>query len=475
MGKSSKLGILIRKPRKGILLVCVGGRHETDWEETKHWPSVESTCERRWFGRSDIIPWPRLFGLYSKITSDKQSIVDNYRSMFESRISAWAIEKLQCTGKPDANISSWSYDMNGHAKKYVERYYELTNKTTQQLYKVATPCIDDHQFKEEEMGSVGELSRVCSQIVLRYLYLARIGRPDILWSVNKLARAITKWTRVCDKRLARLISYIHHTCEFKQYCHVGNTAQQCSLGLFQESDLAGDLEDSKSTSDKFCVIFGSHMFVPTSWMCKKQTSVPHSSFYRSWNNFSRYSFTRGWNSSSWSLGFGYRSISFFSQSPLDNTRDQVLGNLSRDTTSNKHIQNRTKVPTQHDNFDLINVDCAVEREVFSIWCDAVHHWGKWSRDWSSKAEVQEWDMCPEPTELLLIGCLTELIWTPEIHIKYVGTKHQLANILTKWISHAMSGSVFFVCFNISHFSSLCCAQNFSLTRCTRTMAKRMQE
>ena len=53
---------------------------------------------------------------------------------------------------------------------------------------------------------------VCSQFVLKCLYLARIGGPDILWSVNKLARAVTKWTKACDKRLARLISYIHHTC-----------------------------------------------------------------------------------------------------------------------------------------------------------------------------------------------------------------------------------------------------------------------
>ena len=42
-----------------------------------------------------------------------------------------------------------------------------TNKTTQQLYKVYTPCIDDHHFKEEEMKSVGELSNTCSQIVLK--------------------------------------------------------------------------------------------------------------------------------------------------------------------------------------------------------------------------------------------------------------------------------------------------------------------
>ena len=98
--------------------------------------------------------------------------------------------------------------MEGHAKKCVERYCELANKTTQQLYKVSAPCIDDHHFKGEELKSVGDLSHVCSQIVLKCFYLARIGRPDILWSVYKLARSITKWTKACDKRLNRLISFM---------------------------------------------------------------------------------------------------------------------------------------------------------------------------------------------------------------------------------------------------------------------------
>ena len=111
--------------------------------------------------------------------------------------------------------------------------------------------------------------------MLKCSYLARIGRPDILWSVNKLARSITKCTKACDKRLSLLNSYIHHTCDYKQYCNVGNTAKQCRLGLFQDSDFAGDLEDSKSTSGGTLCIFGSHTFVPISWMCKKQTSVAH--------------------------------------------------------------------------------------------------------------------------------------------------------------------------------------------------------
>ena len=75
-----------------------------------------------------------------------------------------------------------------------------------------------------------------------------------------------------DKRLNRLISYIHHTCGYRQYCHVGNTAKQCRLGLFQDSDFAGDLEDSKSTSGGTLCIFGSDTCVPITWMCKKQTA-----------------------------------------------------------------------------------------------------------------------------------------------------------------------------------------------------------
>ena len=58
---------------------------------------------------------------------------------------------------------------------------------------------------------------------------------------------------------------------------MGNTANQCRVRLFQDSDFAGDLEDSKSTSGGTLCVFGSHTFVPISWMCKKQTSVSHSS------------------------------------------------------------------------------------------------------------------------------------------------------------------------------------------------------
>ena len=85
--------------------------------------------------------------------------------------------------------------MEGHARKCVERYYELANKTTQQLYKVSTPCIDDHHFKEEELKSVGELSQVCTQMVLNCLYLVSCGRSTSLrdQSQNGLSHMTDVW------------------------------------------------------------------------------------------------------------------------------------------------------------------------------------------------------------------------------------------------------------------------------------------
>ena len=176
--------------------------------KTEHRIGLKNSHGRRWLLPTSFLDHENL-GCTQTECQISKDIVTSYRDMFESRISAGAEEKLptRASGKPDAEtISSWSYDMESHAKKCVERYCELANKTTQQLYKVSTPCIHDHHFKEEETKSVGEWSHVCSKIVLKCLYLARIGRLDILRSVNKLARSITKWTKACDRRLNRLIS-----------------------------------------------------------------------------------------------------------------------------------------------------------------------------------------------------------------------------------------------------------------------------
>ena len=137
-----------------------------------------------------------------------ETIIEQHTKMFESRISAGATENYQGgknlmhkqlrapTIRKDMLKTASSDTVNWQTRKW-------SNCTK-------FPCLDDHQFKQEELESVGELSEVCSQIVLKCVYLARIGRLDTLWSVNKLARSVTKWTQACDRRLARLISHSSH-------------------------------------------------------------------------------------------------------------------------------------------------------------------------------------------------------------------------------------------------------------------------
>ena len=205
-----------------------------------------------------------------------KDIVDNYRTMFETRISMRGTEKLPCL--ENLCISSWSYDVEGHAKKCVERYCELANRRTQQLYKVSTPCIDDHHFKEEELKSVGDLPKVCSQIVLKCLCLARIGRPHIFYGqcTNLHERSQNGPEHVTNDWIVWYLTSITHVNTNSIVLRVmlqNNAGWDC----FQDSEFAGDLEDSKSTSGGALCVFGSHTFVPISWMCKKRTSVSHSS------------------------------------------------------------------------------------------------------------------------------------------------------------------------------------------------------
>ena len=109
------------------------------------------------------------------------------------------------------------------------------------------------------------------------LYLGRIGRPNIQVTVNYLARHVTKWNRACDKRLARLMSYIHHTGNYRQDCQVGNKTSECKLGRDKMPTL---LETWQSQNQRLAVYSA---YSEVKHLCqfrgdaKKQTAVSRSS------------------------------------------------------------------------------------------------------------------------------------------------------------------------------------------------------
>ena len=88
--------------------------------------------------------------------------------MFESRISARATVKLPGWEKPHAQTVAWSYDMEGHAKKMRLAILWTGKQDSGATLQSLKPLLGwYHQFKQEELESVGELSEVCSQIVLK--------------------------------------------------------------------------------------------------------------------------------------------------------------------------------------------------------------------------------------------------------------------------------------------------------------------
>ena len=264
--------------------------------------------------------------------------------------------------------------------------------------------------------------------------MARIGRPDILWSVNKLARSITKWTKACDKRLNRLISNIHHTCEYKQYCHVGNTAKQCRLGLFQDSDFAGDLEDSKSSSGTLC-IFGSHTFVPISWMCKKQTAVSHSST----------------ESEIISLDTGLR-LDGLPALELWDLIVSLLGNVFQIDQGNlimmfNSVPSNVQSSRQEALLYVFEDNEAVIKMIIKGWSPAMRHVSRTHR-------------------VALDWLFDRINLDSKVQIKYIYTKNQLADMLTK-------GN--FTCDEWNHLLCLLNIRHFSSAECCEVMSKRTQE
>ena len=111
---------------------------------------------------------------------------------------------------------------------------------------------------------------------MKLLYAARMARLDLLRAINHLACFITKWDTECDKRLHRLMCYVHSSLDLKQLGWMGDTLDDISIHLYADADFAGDIKTSKSTSGVFLCIRGTHTMFPISGTSKRQQCVSHS-------------------------------------------------------------------------------------------------------------------------------------------------------------------------------------------------------
>ena len=165
--KSTELGMSFCSSETRIVLNGFrGGWHQNVWKESRTWV----LCRTNWWN------WSILENQHHFLTTHTWDVlnVNANRSMChwgiqkDVRITIFCGEQqFSVCEEPHAKTVAWSCDVEGHAKKCVEQYCEVANMKTEQLCKGSTPCLDDHNLKKEELETVGEWSKVCSQIVLK--------------------------------------------------------------------------------------------------------------------------------------------------------------------------------------------------------------------------------------------------------------------------------------------------------------------
>ena len=463
LGEGFQLGMLIRTPWKRVILICVCGWHKIGWKETKHWSDVESTQQRSWFGRTNIFPASCIPGMYSKTMWNKQRYcwqLQNHVWIQNFRRSNW---KMTMLGKSEYFFVV--LDMEGRAKKCVERYCVLANRMTKQLCKVWIPCIDDHpSFQKKKNWNPWEN---CQKYALKLFWSA------YTWHVLEDPIFYGQWTNLHDRSQngPKLVTndYVVWSPTFITHVNTNSIVvwvilqKQCRLGLFQDSDFAGDLEDSKSSSGGTLCVLGSHTLLPISWMCTKQTSVSHSSteseiilWMQDW----------GWMVSPHLID-GIWSSQFLE------TRIRVIKNREICWWTNvKFVQHLTLFKNESNLMEwsmiwtmLILFHQTSTLLIRKLCCMCLKTTKQWSR-WLHREKARQWDMFPEPTELLLIGYSIESIWTPKFKSNTLTPKTNSQTYWPREISTRDEWNHLLCLFNISHFWS---------TNCSEVMSKRTQK
>ena len=85
--------------------------------------------------------------------------------------------------------------MVGYAEQFVDLYLDITGFDVKSLRRVATPHISDSGLADEMYETTGSMKPHSAKVLMKGLWLARLARPDISYSVGRLASRITVWTR----------------------------------------------------------------------------------------------------------------------------------------------------------------------------------------------------------------------------------------------------------------------------------------
>ena len=281
----------------------------------------------------------------------------DYREKFESRLSSGATEKLPGWEKPHAKTVARSYDMEGRANKKTDQFFKVTSPFGWSSFQERRTWISWRNVQKH----VRKMSwSACTWQELVHLTFFGQWTNLVEQSQNEQELVTNAWARL-----------IFLTLSTHMITDNIDTAQPCRLGPFQDSDLAGDLEDSKSTKGDLMYLWKSNIRPHQLDVQEPYVSIPQ--LYRIRNHFVGCWATNGRATCSWFAGCGDRSVTFNEQ------HQNTSQSSSMKLLAVSQIQTQTKRKLRCWSI----VVCGLrhhKRNFYSMRVSVVHLWRHWSSD-----------------------------------------------------------------------------------------------
>ena len=245
------------------------------WKETKHWSDVESTQQRSRFGRTNIFLWSCILWMHSKTMWNKQK----YCGQLQNHV--WIVNFCGENRKTTIpSKSSYFFMVSWYGRSCQEMCGTILWVGQQDDSTILQRIYSLHRWPPLQRRR----NEICRRIVTSML--SNCKKP-CTWHVLEDLIFYGQWTNLHDQSpngskpvTNAWIDWFHiflthvNTNSIAMWVIFQNNAH---CDCFKTPTLREILRIQHPLQVEHLCVLGSHTFVPVSWMCKKQTSVSHSS------------------------------------------------------------------------------------------------------------------------------------------------------------------------------------------------------
>ena len=167
------------------------------------------------------------------------------------------------------------YNMTDYCRDVVRHYGRITKQD--KIKGQSTPYCAEGSLVAADDDVKGQLCGDACSVLMKALWLTRLGRPEPQKAVRDLASHVQTWSVNDDKKLARLIGYLWTTRDYKLTGVIRDRIEDLYIILYVDANFCGGTDNTRSTSGVWLTLAGPNgTGVPLCHITKRQTATSRS-------------------------------------------------------------------------------------------------------------------------------------------------------------------------------------------------------